>query len=395
MKDKSSESLDTRIVNAGRDEKWTQGVINVPVVRASTCVFDSVEQMKRNNAKRADKALFYGRRGTQTGFAFSEAIAELEGGVGTYLYPCGTAAITSSLLAFLQAGDHLLMVDTVYEPTRDFCDKVLAKMGVETSYYDPMIGDGLSELIRPNTRVLFLESPGSNTMEVQDVPGLAKIAHAHDIVVMLDNTWASPILCRPFDMGVDVSIQAATKYIVGHSDAMLGTATANGEHWPQLREQSYLLGQCVAADDIYMGARGLRTLSVRLKQHEQNAFEVANWLSQHPKVGEIRHPAFSSNPGHEFFKRDFSGANGLFSFVLPGASEQGIVAMLDGMQHFKMGYSWGGFESLILKVNGLDRLRTATTWTADGPLIRVHIGLEDPGDLIRDLDAGIARAFSV
>ncbi|AYV13572.1 cystathionine beta-lyase [Shewanella algae] len=381
----------TKLVSLGRDKKWSKGVINPPVFRASTVVFDSVEQMRHATANRAKGEMFYGRRGTPTHFAFQAAIAELEGGVGTALYPSGSAAISGALLSFLKAGDHLLMVDSVYEPTRDLCDKLLKGLGIEISYYDPLIGAGIRELIRPNTKVLFLESPGSITMEVQDVPTLCRIAHEHQLVTMLDNTWASPINCRPFEMGVDISIQAATKYIVGHSDVMLGTATANEAHWDTLRENSYLMGQCTSADDIFLAARGLRTLGVRMAQHEKNALKVANFLAQRPEVDHLRHPAFASCPGHEFFQRDFSAANGLFSFVLKEGNRQAMTAFVEGMEHFKMGFSWGGFESLILAISGIEKLRTATQWDSSKPLVRLHIGLEDPDDLIADLERAFER----
>ncbi|RJG47901.1 cystathionine beta-lyase [Motilimonas pumila] len=382
---------DTTIVSAGRSKKWTKGVVNPPVVRASTVVFDSVAEMKHATRNRANQVMFYGRRGTDTSFAFQDAMVALEGGAGCALYPSGTAAISNAILSFVKAGDHLLMVDTAYEPTRDFCNKLLKNLGVETTYYDPMIGEGIQDLIQDNTRVLFLESPGSLTMEVQDVPTLAQIAHQHDIVVMLDNTWASPINFDPFAHGVDISIQAATKYIVGHSDVMLGTATANEQHWEQLRENSYLMGQCTSPDDIYNALRGLRTIGVRMRQHQDSALKVARWLEQREEVDHVRHPAFTSCPGHAFFERDFTGSNGLFSFVLNRGNQAALTALLDGMEHFKMGYSWGGYESLILAVNGVKSLRTATEWQAAGPLMRVHIGLEDVDDLIADLEQGFAR----
>ncbi|MCE9678875.1 cystathionine beta-lyase [Shewanella sp. AS1] len=382
---------ETQIVSVGRDKKWSKGVINPPVYRASTIVFETMEEMRFAAQNRAKGEMFYGRRGTPTHFAFQEAIAQLEGGVGTALYPSGSAAISGALLSFLKAGDHLLMVDSAYEPTRDLCDKMLKGFGIETTYYDPLIGAGIRELIRPNTRVLFLESPGSITMEVQDVPTLCQIAHEHGLTVMLDNTWASPINSRPFEMGVDISIQAATKYIVGHSDVMLGTATANQAHWDQLRENSYLMGQCTSADDIYLASRGLRTLAVRMAQHEQNALKVANWLASRPEVDHIRHPAFETCPGHEFFKRDFTASNGLFSFVLKQGNLKSVTAFVENMQLFKMGFSWGGYESLILGVFGIDKLRTATHWDSSKPLIRLHIGLENPDDLIADLERGFER----
>ena len=382
---------ETQIVSLGRDKKWTKGVINPPVFRASTMLFDTMEEMRFAAKNKANGELYYGRRGGPTHFAFQAAIAELEGGAGTALYPSGTAAISGALLSFLKAGDHLLMVDNVYEPTRALCDGLLAGFGIETTYYDPLIGAGIADLIRPNTKVLFLESPGSITMEIQDVPTLSAIAHQHDMIVMLDNTWASPINSRPFAMGVDISIQAATKYIVGHSDVMMGTATANEKQWPQLREHSYLLGQCTSPDDVYLASRGLRTLGVRMAQHEQNALKVANWLATRPEVDHLRHPAFASCPGHEFFKRDFSAANGLFSFVLKEGDLKSVTALVENMQHFKMGFSWGGYESLILGVFGIDKIRTVTQWDSSKPLIRLHIGLENVDDLIADLEAGFAR----
>jgi len=381
----------TKIVNAGRSRKWAKSVVNPPVTRASTVVFDSVADMKHATANKANQVLFYGRRGTTTSFAFSDAMTELEGGAGCALFPSGTAAITHSILAFVKTGDHLLMVDTAYEPTRSFCDNVLGKFGVETTYYDPLIGRHIEALIKPNTRVIFLESPGSLTMEVQDIPAIAKVAHQHGCIVMLDNTWASPINCQPFELGVDVSIQAATKYVVGHSDVMLGTATANDTHWPQLRESSYTMGQCTSPDDLYLALRGIRTLGVRLAQHEKNALIVAKWLQTRDEVATILHPAFDSCPGHEHFTRDFKGANGLFSFVLTRSNDSAVTALLDGMHHFKMGYSWGGFESLILAVKNVNAMRTATTFPHKGALIRLHIGLEDVDDLINDLEAGFNR----
>ncbi len=388
-----SENKTTKLITAGRDKKWTNGVVNPPVQRASTVVFNSVEEKRKATINRANKTLFYGRRGTNTHFAFQDAMVEVEGGAGCALYPCGTAAISNAILSFVETGDHILMVDTCYEPTRDFCDTIMKKMGVETTYYEPTIGEGIKELIKPNTKVLFTESPGSITMEVQDIPTLARIAHDHDIIVMLDNTWAAGVNFSPFDFGVDISIQAATKYIVGHSDVMLGTAVANEKCWDQLREQSYLMGQCVSPDDAYLGLRGIRTLDVRLRQHADSSLKVAKWLETRPEVDHVRHPALESCPGHEFFKRDFTGGNGLFSFVLKNSNTQATTALLDGMKHFSMGYSWGGFESLILanEPSSFNSLRTVANPNFDGTLIRVHIGLEDVDDLIADLEAGLDR----
>lgn len=388
-----SDKIQTTLVTAGRDKKWTNGVVNPPVQRASTVVFDSVAEKNQAMINRANKTLFYGRRGTNTHFAFQDAMTKIEGGAGCALYPCGTAAISNAILSFVQAGDHILMVDTCYEPTRDFCDTILKKFGVETTYYEPLIGEGIRELIQPNTKVLFLESPGSITMEVQDVPTLSRIAHESDIVVMLDNTWAAGVNFSPFEFGVDISIQAATKYIVGHSDVMLGTAVANEKYWAQLREQSYLMGQCVSPDDAYLGLRGIRTLDVRLRQHQENSLKVANWLAARPEVDHVRHPALASCPGHEFYQRDFTGGNGLFSFVLKTSQPEATTALLDGMHHFSMGYSWGGFESLILanEPRSFNSLRTVANPNFTGTLVRLHIGLENVDDLIADLAAGFER----
>lgn len=388
-----SEGKKTTFITAGRDKKWTNGVVNPPVQRASTVVFDTVAEKNHAILNRAKKTLFYGRRGTNTHFALQDAMIEVEGGAGCALYPCGTAAISNAILAFVETGDHILMVDTCYEPTRDFCDKIMKKMGIETTYFDPTIGEEIRELIQPNTKVLFLESPGSITMEVQDVPTLARIAHEQEIVVMLDNTWAAGVNFSPFDFGVDISIQAATKYIVGHSDVMLGTAVANEKHWDQLREQSYLMGQCVSADDAYLGLRGIRTLDVRLRQHAENSLKVAQWLQTRPEVDHVRHPALATCPGHEFFQRDFTGSNGLFSVVLKSSYPKATTALLDGMKHFSMGYSWGGYESLILanEPKSFNSLRTVAHPNFTGTLVRLHIGLEDIDDLIADLEQGFAR----
>ncbi|NOU49584.1 cystathionine beta-lyase [Pseudoalteromonas sp. JBTF-M23] len=378
----------TKLVSAGRKSQYTQGVVNPVVQRASTVVFDSVADLHHAIKERGNRTLFYGRRGTNTHYALQDAIMELENGAGCALYPCGAAAISQSLLSFLKAGDHLLMVDTAYEPTRDFCDKILAGLGITTTYYDPMIGAGIEALIQDNTKVLFLESPGSITMEVQDVPSLVATAKRHGVITMLDNTYGNGWHYKPLDHGVDISIQAATKYIVGHSDVMMGVAVANETYWPTLREHSYLLGQCTSADDAYLALRGLRTMAVRLAQHEKAALQVADWLSKHPLVDHVRHPALQTCPGHEFFKRDFSGSNGLFSFVMNKGTQKAINAFLDALEHFKMGFSWGGYESLVTANKTMAGLRSTTGWE-QGPIIRLHIGLEDVEDLIADLDQAL------
>ncbi|CAM2954575.1 cystathionine beta-lyase [Vibrio rarus] len=392
-KSKLPVSKPTQLISAGRDKKYTHGVVNPPVQRASTVLFDTVAEKTQATINRANKALFYGRRGTQTHFAFQDAMLELEGGAGCALYPCGTAAISNAILSFVEAGDHILMVDTCYEPTRDFCNVMLKRLGVETTYYTPTIGDELQDLIKPNTKLLFLESPGSVTMEVQNVPLLAEIAHRNDMIVMLDNTWSAGLHFSPFDFGVDISIQAATKYIVGHSDVMLGTAIANEKYWDQLRENSYLMGQCVSPDDAYLGLRGIRTLDLRLKQHQQSSLKVAQWLANRPEVDHVRHPELDTCPGHEYFKRDFTGGNGLFSFVMKSQDSKATTAFLDGMTLFGMGYSWGGYESLILanEPRSFNSLRTVANPNFTGTLFRVHIGLENVDDLIQDLEQGFAR----
>ena len=332
----------------------------------------------------------YGRRGTPTSWALENAVAELEGGYRTLAYPSGLAAIAGTLFAFLKSGDHLLMTDSVYAPTRRFCNQTLKRFGVETNYYDPQIGSGIQELLRPNTTVVFTESPGSHTFEVQDIPAIAEVSHTHGAKVLMDNTWASPLFFKPFAHGVDVSIQAGTKYIVGHSDAMLGTATATRECWPTLSETTWDMGQCAGPDDLYLAQRGFRTLSVRLQQHYRNGLEIGEWLRSRPEVRQVLHPALPDTPGYALWKRDFLGASGLFGIELEPCSENAIAAMLDGMQIFHMGYSWGGYESLIVPTN-VRSIRTATPWNFEGPLVRLHVGLESVSDLKDDLAEGFQR----
>lgn len=392
----TAKKIETTLVTAGRKPRFTQGSVNPVIQRASSLTFDTVQAKKFATANRAKGELFYGRRGTLTHFSFQEAMAELEGGVGCSLYPCGAAAVTNAILAFVASGDHILMTGAAYEPTQDFCNKILSKLGVATTYYDPLIGAGIAELIQPNTKVLFLESPSSITMEVQDVPAMVKAARAvnPDIVIMIDNTWAAGILFKALDYDVDISIQAGTKYIIGHSDAMLGTAVSNARCWDQLRENSYLMGQMADADTAYNGSRGLRTLGVRLKQHEISSIAIAEWLAARPEVERVNHPALPSCKGHEFFQRDFSGSCGLFSFVLKARlTNEQVAYYLDHFEHFSMAYSWGGFESLILanQPEELNEIRPAAKVGFTGTLVRVHIGFENIDDLIADLEAGFAR----
>ncbi|MBA0183452.1 cystathionine beta-lyase [Pectobacterium versatile] len=392
----TSKKTATALVAAGRSKKFTHGSVNPVIQRASSLVFDTVQDKKHATINRAKGALFYGRRGTLTHFSLQEAMVELEGGAGCVLYPCGAAAISNAILSFVSAGDHVLVTGSAYEPTQDFCNKVLSKLNVNTTYFNPLIGAGIAELIQPNTKVVFLESPGSITMEVHDVPAIVQAVRRinPDIIVMIDNTWAAGILFRAFDFDIDISIQSATKYIVGHSDAMIGTAVANERCWAQLREHSYLMGQMVDADTAYVASRGLRTLGVRLKQHQESSIRIAKWLAEQPEVAVVNHPALPECKGHEFYVRDFKGCNGLFSFVLKEKlSKEALAHYLDNFEHFSMAYSWGGFESLILanQPEDLAAIRPVGGVDFTGTLIRLHIGLEDSDDLIDDLAAGFSR----
>ncbi|MGD6737792.1 cystathionine beta-lyase [Photobacterium leiognathi subsp. mandapamensis] len=392
----SIDSMNTKLVTAGRSKKFGQGSVNTVIQRASSLVFDSVAAKKHATANRAKGELFYGRRGTLTHFSLQEAMVELEGGAGCALYPCGAAAVANSILSFVSSGDHILMTGAAYEPSQDFCKIILTDMNVSTTFYDPMIGEGIADLIQSNTKVVFLESPSSITMEVQDIPAIVKAIRKvnPDIVIMIDNTWAAGVLFKALEHDIDISIQAGTKYIVGHSDAMLGTAVSNERCWDRLRERSYLMGQMVDADTAYVAARGLRTMGVRLKQHHESSVKIAEWLSGRPEVLRVNHPALSSCKGHEFFKRDFAGSNGLFSFILKRRlSDIELAEYLDNFHHFSMAYSWGGYESLILanQPEELNAIRPAGDVDFEGTLIRLHIGLENPEDLIEDLSAGFHR----
>ncbi|MBS0906803.1 cystathionine beta-lyase [Pantoea dispersa] len=392
----ATKKIDTRLVTAGRSKRYTQGSVNSVIQRASSLVFDSVADKQRATAGRASGELFYGRRGTLTHFSFQDAMTELEGGAGCVLYPCGAAAVANAILAFVTSGDHILVSGAVYEPTQDFCTKILAKLNVATTWFDHCIGSEIGELVQPNTRVVFLESPASITMEVQDIPAIvaAVRAKAPDAVIMIDNTWAAGVLFNALEHGIDISIQAGTKYIIGHSDAMIGTAVANERCWAQLRENSYLMGQMVDADTAYMASRGLRTLATRLRQHEESGLRVAEWLAAQPEVARVNHPALAQCKGHEFWRRDFSGSSGLFSFILHEKLTPAQLAnYLDRFHHFSMAYSWGGFESLILanQPEELAAIRPAGGVDFDGTLVRLHIGLEHVDDLLDDLKAGFAR----
>jgi cystathionine beta-lyase len=383
---------DTGLVHGGRRKEWRGRLVNPPVHRASTILFDSVAEM-RAAAPEFGKP-YYGLHGTPTQWALAEALTELEpGAAGTMLYSSGLAAVTAALLAVLSAGDGLLMPDSVYGPTRRFCDGLLRRYGVTTRYYDPMAGVGIEGLIGGDTKAIFLESPGSLTMEVQDVPAICAAAKARGVATLLDNTWATPFFFSALAAGVDLSILAATKYVGGHADLMVGSVTANADWYARLERTSWDLGHCVGPDDAWLCSRGLRTMAVRLRQHEAGALKVAHWLKAQPQVAAVLHPAFADCPGHEFWKRDFTGSSGLFSFVLGGADDAARTRFIEALELFGIGYSWGGYESLAVPIDP-ERLRTITAWRAEGVLVRLHIGLEDPDDLIDDLAAGLARCGS-
>lgn len=385
IKDRSLLKPATRLATAAREYN-EHGAVNPAVYHASTITFPDVASL----TSRA-QPYTYGRKGTPTSRAFETAVAEMEGGFDCKAAPSGLAAITAALMAFLKSGEHLLMVDTVYWPVRHLCDGLLKGLGIETTYYDPMLGKGISTLMRPNTRVVYCECPGSQTMEMQDVPAIAKAARAGGAIAMIDNTWSGGHYFKAFEHGCDVSVQAATKYIIGHSDAMLGTVVCNEATWPQFKDTFEAMGLFAGPDDMYSGLRGLRTLDVRLQRHMQSAIEVAQWLRARPEVEMVLYPALSNSVGHDIWKRDFTGASGLFSIVLKPTSEESVAAMLDHMELFAMGFSWGGFESLIVPFKPH---RTATKWEAKGPALRLHIGMEHPEDLIRDLEAGFGRLTS-
>ena len=377
----------TLLVEAGRRKEWRGQLVNVPVERASTILFDDVDQLEGN--KPGLGTYRYGLQGTATHWALAAALTELEpGAAGTILYQTGLAAITTPLLALLSPNDELLAPDSVYGPTRKFCETMLKRLGIVTRYYDPLVGAGISELLGRKTRAILLESPGSMTMEVQDVPAICAIARDRGIVTLLDNTWATPLLFPAIAAGVDVTILAATKYIGGHADVMLGTATATVHHFEPLQAATWDLGHAVSPDDAWLGSRGLRTMAVRLKQHEESAFKVANWLKARPEVGLVLHPALPDCPGHEFWKRDFKGASGLFSFELKDAEKNKRAAFVNALELFGIGFSWGGYESLVLPI---DPVRTVSKPPAPN-LVRLHIGLEDPDDLIADLAAAFDQA---
>src|SRR5271170_8233650 len=380
---------DTLLTHLGRHPEAHHGTVNPPVYHASTILSANMAEWeaKRAPGKRFD-VIRYGLLGTPTTFALEEAVAAIEGGYRAMLMSSGLAAVTAPLQACLKHGDHVLMVDSVYGPARNFCNNVLTRCGVETTYYDPLVGEGIARLMRPNTKVVYVESPGSLTFEVQDVPAIAEAAHAGGAKVLMDNTWASPWLFPSFERGVDVSIHAATKYICGHSDVMLGAVIMNEESFLPVRSGMGQIGHSAAPDDVFYALRGMRTLSVRLERHQRSALEVAKWLQTRPEVSRVLYPALPEDPGHALWKRDFLGACGLFGVVLRPAPKEAVYAMIDALDMFGSGASWGGFESLIQPMYP-ERIRTATKWDAEGPGVRIHIGLEDPQDLMTDLAQGL------
>jgi cysteine-S-conjugate beta-lyase len=383
----------TTIVTGGRSKALTGAVVNAPVWRASTHLYDTVADLDAGKSKNEDGRFFYGRRGSPTQWSLSEALTELEPGAhGTMLYPSGVAAIAGALLSVLNPGDVLLMTDNAYDPSRSFADGFLKRFGIETRYYDPMTTDIQAEFC-DRTRAILLENPGSLTFEVQDVPAICAAAKKHGIITLLDNTWATPFFYTALDKGVDLSIIAATKYIVGHSDVMIGSVTTTKAHWAKLRQTAQQLGQVVSPDDAYLATRGLRTLSVRMKAHEASALRIAQWLSERHEVETVLHPALPDCPGHDIWKRDFTGSAGLFSIVLKGSKAK-AAAFVDALDMFGIGYSWGGFESLALPVHP-ETCRSEVPWDKDRAIVRLQIGLEDVGDLIADIEAALNSSNAV
>lgn len=385
--DASDHEIETLLVEAGRREEWTRGIVNPAVWRASTILFDSVAEMEASNPPR-DGTLQYGRNGTPTTWALCEALTALEPGAAiTRLFPSGAAAVAGALLAVLEAGDELLMVDSAYGPTRALCETLLKRFGVTTVYYDPMIGAGIDALIGERTRAVFMESPGTHTFEVQDVPAICAAAKARGVFTLLDNTWATPLFFQAIRAGIDLSVVACTKYIGGHADLMLGSVTVTEAVADRFDRSRRMLGQTAGPDDAWLALRGLRTLDVRLRRHEENGLRVARWLAEQKQVARVLHPALPDCPGHEIWRRDFTGASGLFSFVLDGGDDTARARLIESLKLFGIGYSWGGYESLAVPA---DPLRTATRRDDPGPIVRLHIGLEHPDDLIADLAAALA-----
>ena len=378
----------TRLIHAGRDPWEQHGFVNTPIYRGSTVLFATMDDLMHRRGR-----YVYGTTGTPTTEALERAWTDLTGAAGTVVTPSGLSAVSLALMSCLKSGDHLLVADSVYRPTRIFCDTILKRFGVETTYYDPLIGAGIAELFRPNTAAVFTEAPGSQSFEMQDVPAIAEAAHGTGAVVLMDNTWATPLFFPPHERGVDLAIEAGTKYLSGGSDLLLGLVSANERCWRRLRQTFDALAICAGPEDVFLALRGLRSLSLRLKEHERQAFDMARWLAARPEVDEVLHPALATCPGHDIWQRDFFGSTGLFSVVLKPAPDEAVAAMLDGLELFGMGFSWGGFESLVIPFDCAS-YRTATEWRRGGQALRFHIGFEDLDDLKADLDAGFARLRS-
>lgn len=375
----------TRLVHAGRDPSEQHGFLNTPIYRGSTVLFPSADDLRHGRAR-----FTYGTKGTPTTASLERAWTDVSGAAGTVLAPSGLAAVTLALMSCLKAGDHLLVTDSVYRPTRVFCDGVLKRFGVETTYYDPQVGAGIEALMRSGTAAVFTEAPGSQTFEMQDIPAIAEVAHARGAVVIMDNTWATPLFFPPHERGVDIAIEAGTKYLSGASDLLLGLVSANERCFPALRATFDAFAMPPGPEDVFLALRGLRTLAVRLREHERQALAMARWLEARPEVARVLHPGLEGGPGHAIWQRDFKGATGLFSVILRPCPDAAVAALLDGLELFGMGYSWGGYESLVIPFDP-SAYRTATRWQPGGPCLRFHIGLEDLEDLKADLDAGFAR----
>ena len=383
---------ETRAVHAGRHPQDFHGVVNPPVYHASTVISPNLADWNQKDRDYAEDkpGVYYGRHGTPTTASLEEAVAELEGGYRAMVYPSGLAACACALIAYVKAGDHVLISDSAYGPMRRVGWRLLARFGVEIQFYDPLIGAGVKALMRPNTTVVVVEAPGSLTFEMQDIPAIAEVAHRQGATVIMDNTWATPLYFKSFAHGVDVSIHAATKYIVGHSDAMIGVVSTTKEAWPKLRETHTDLGQTVGPDDAYLAQRGLRTMATRLRQHGQTALALTEWLSRRPEVERVLYPALPTDPGHTIWKRDFLGASGLFGVILKPVDRKAFAAFIDGLDLYGLGASWGGYESLIMPFNPAP-IRKATQWPYAGQAFRIHAGLEHVNDLIEDLEAGFVR----